>query len=326
MTALLTISHLTIRYNTPEGQVHALEDVNIEVQKGEIYALVGESGCGKSTLLLACAGLLPPNAYVLGGSIHYRGYDLVRIPERTWATLRGRFIAIIFQDPLASLNPVITVGDQILEVLRTHRGLRGKAAQDAAVELLEKVRMTEPRSRLRAYPHELSGGQCQRSLIAMALAGQPEILLADEPTTALDVTVQSSILALMEELRRSLGLTLIWVTHDLSVVARFADRLGVLYAGRLVEEGPVPFVHSQPQHPYTRMLWEAVPTLETMGKPLRPIPGEFPNPVQPLKACPFTPRCPEVLPRCHEAFPPWVREKNHGFACWARLSIKNTRD
>jgi peptide/nickel transport system ATP-binding protein len=260
MTALLQVENLTVHYRTPQGIATAVDSLGFTLARGGSLALVGESGSGKSTAALALARLLPREAEVSGRAL-LDGVDLLTLPERDIRAVRGRRIAYVFQDPMASLNPYLTVGAQLREVLALHCGLRGRTAEARATELLAEVRLPEPAARLARYPHELSGGQRQRAMIAMALAGEPELLVADEPTTALDVTVQAQILALVRELRERRGLALLLVSHDLGVVAGECERVLVMQSGRAVEQADATTLFALPQAEYTRALLAAVPTL-----------------------------------------------------------------
>ncbi|HEX9731546.1 MAG TPA: ABC transporter ATP-binding protein [Thermoanaerobaculia bacterium] len=288
------------------GVVPVLRDVSLRLRRGECLGLVGESGCGKSLTALAILGLLPPGGTYLAGRIELAGVgDLRTLPPRAWRRARGRRIAAVFQEPMSCLNPVLTIGFQIAEVLRLHRRLSRRAARRAARELLERVAMPDPEHRLKSYPHELSGGQQQRALIALALASEPELLLADEPTTALDVTVQAQILELLRSLRRELGLTMLLITHDLGVVAQCCERVAVMYAGQVVEEAPAATLFDSPAHPYTRALLAAVPRLSLGGDaPTRGIPGRVPELGALPDGCSFHPRCDRVFGPCRRHSPP----------------------
>ena len=318
--ALLTVDRLAVGFATGgrgRGPVTVLREVSLAVREGEILALVGESGSGKTLTALAILGLLPPGGRILGGSVHLRGRgDLLALDERRRRRVRGRRIAMIFQDPMTSLNPVLSVGFQIAESLTLHRGLSRRRAWAEARELLELVALPDPGQRLTSYPHQLSGGQLQRVMIAMALASGPDLLLADEPTTALDVTIQAQVIALLGELCRRLGLTVLLITHDLGVIAECADRVAVMYAGQIVEQGTVGELFRRPAHPYTRGLLAAVPRLGGRS-PIRGIAGRIPEPGALPAGCSFHPRCPEVVDRCRrrapEVYP--VTEDASGHRC-----------
>ncbi len=301
---LLAVDGLAVGFSSAArpAPVNVLRQVSFDLRSGEILGLVGESGSGKTLTALAVLGLLPATGKVLGGSIHLDGAgDILRLPERQRQRLRGRRMAMIFQDPMSALNPVLTIGCQITEALDRHR-TRGRRARTAARELLELVAMPDPERRLNSYPHQLSGGQTQRAMIAMALASGPDLLLADEPTTALDVTIQAQIIELLLDLRRRLGLTVLLITHDLAVVAECCDRVAVMYAGQIVEEASVGELFDRPVHPYTRGLLAAVPRL---GRefPLSGIAGRAPEPGALPVGCSFQPRCGEALERCRRQSP-----------------------
>ncbi len=300
----LALERLTVTLAGPGGPVAVVRDLSLAVGRGEALGLVGESGAGKTMTALAAIGLLPPGAAV-SGRVLIGGEDLTALPERARRRLRGGRVAMVFQEPSAALNPVLPIGFQVAEAVRAHRRVSRREARAEALRLLERVALPAARRRLGDYPHRLSGGQRQRVMMAIALAGRPDVLLADEPTTALDVTVQAQILDLLDELRAELGLALVLITHDLGVVARTCDRVAVMYGGRLVEEGPAGRLYHAPAHPYTRALLAAVPRL---GRPaprgrLPTIAGSMPDPAAPPSGCPFHPRCPEVMPRCREALP-----------------------
>jgi oligopeptide/dipeptide ABC transporter ATP-binding protein len=302
---LLRLRQLTVGFDDDVEQA-AVRQLDLEIRRGEVFALVGESGCGKSLTALSILGLLPPGARRLGGSIEHAelGSLLDLSPSRQRA-FRGKHIAMVFQEPASALNPVLSIGFQIMEVLRLHRGLSRSAARREAVAWLRRVAMPDPEERLGAYPHQLSGGQQQRAMLAMALASGPHLLLADEPTTALDVTVQAQVLDLLLDLRQELGLTILLITHDLGVVAQCSDRVGVMYAGQLVEEATVQTLFASPAHPYTRGLLASLPRLGGDGLP-EGIAGQVPDPGQRPAGCVFAPRCGAVMDRCRVADPPWV--------------------
>ena len=300
----LTLDALTVGFASTGGWVPVLRDVCFDVRRGECLGLVGESGCGKSLTALAILGLLPEGARQLGGRILLEGPgDLAAMTAGERRRLRGRQIAMIFQEPMNALNPVLTIGFQIGESLSLHRGLSGRTRRRAALELLERVAMPDPERRLASYPHELSGGQRQRAMIALALASEPRLLLADEPTTALDVSVQAQILELLSRLRRELDLTVLLITHDLGVVAQCCQRVAVMYAGQVVEQAPVETLFREPAHPYTRALLDAVPRLSSRRSAVDGIPGQVPDFAALPEGCSFHPRCPRLLERCR-AEPP----------------------
>jgi peptide/nickel transport system ATP-binding protein len=313
--ASLEVEDLDIRMASAEPPFTVVADMALSVRKGETLCLVGESGCGKSMTALALLRLLPEGAEVARGQVRLDGADLLALPERQAEDLRGNRISMIFQEPLTALNPVMTVGAQVAEVLRRHRGLSGRAAAKAAIAALQSVQMPDPERRMRQYPHELSGGMRQRAMIALALACEPAVVVADEPTTALDVTVQAQILGLLKGLQQRLGTAVILITHDLGVVAEVADRVIVMYAGRRVEVARVTDLFDRPLHPYTRGLMGAVPG--GAGGRLTDIPGTVP-PLWALPAgCAFAPRCPLATDRCRADRPPLEEHRpGHLAACW----------
>lgn len=298
MAPLVEITGLTAAF---EG-IPALRGVDLSVGRGEALALVGESGCGKSVTWLAALGLLPGKARVTG-SVRLDGQEILNAPPATLDAVRGGRVAMIFQDPASSLNPVHRIGRQIAEALRLHRGLAGAAAREEARRLLDRVGMPDARRRLDAYPHELSGGQNQRVMIAMALAGSPELLVADEPTTALDVTIQAQILELLAEIRRDTGMALVLISHDLGVVAETCERVCVMYAGRIVEETAAADLFTMPAHPYAAGLLAALPPIDGPRRPLAAIPGGVPEPWAMPPGCPYAPRCPRHVAACDIAVP-----------------------
>jgi len=300
---LVEIRGLTVDFPQGNRLIRALHGIDLTVQAGEAVGLVGESGSGKSVTWLAALGLLPGKA-VIGGSAMLGAQQLINAPRKQLDAVRGRRVAMIFQDPSSSLNPVIRVGKQITEALKLHRGLTGGAAEAEARRLLDRVGIANAARRLSDYPHELSGGMNQRVMIAMALAGEPELLIADEPTTALDATVQAQILKLLQDLRRDSGMSMVLISHDLGVVAENVDRVCVMYAGRLVEEAPSDTVFDRPRHPYTRGLLAALPALDGPRRRLAAIPGSVPEPWNLPKGCAFAPRCSEAEESCHRQAPP----------------------
>ncbi|MDR6953392.1 peptide/nickel transport system ATP-binding protein [Ancylobacter sp. 3268] len=316
MAAILDVRHLSIAF----PRAVPVPDLSFTVDEGETLALVGESGSGKSLTALALMRLLPPSARLGGASrILFSGRDLAHLPEPEMRRLRGREMAMIFQEPMTSLNPVMTVGRQIAEVLELHEGLSRRAARRRAAELLDLVRIPEAHRRLDAYPHQFSGGQRQRVMIAVAIAARPRLLIADEPTTALDVTIQAQILELLDELRRDLSMALLLITHDLGVVAQWADRVIALYAGRKVEEARPRLIFGTPAHPYTQGLLAASPRLRAdyhySDGPLIEIPGSIVSAACET-GCPFAPRCPVARPACRAAMPPLLPQGDgHFVAC-----------
>ncbi len=318
---LLQVQDLRLSVRGDGGRFHPLvRDLSFEVHAGQTLAIVGESGCGKSLTALAIMGLLPPRAVrVDGGRIALEGQDLLRLPEPALCGLRGNRMAMVFQEPMTSLNPVLTIGYQIAETVRVHRGAGTREADRIAIEALERVRIPDAARRARMYPHQLSGGMRQRVMIAMALACRPRLLIADEPTTALDVTIQAQILALLAELQSELGTAIVLITHDLGVVAQTADQVVVLYAGSRAEEGAVTQVFDAPAHPYTRGLMASVPrrALRMGAQRLDEIPGVVPTPDRLGAGCAFAPRCPRALARCQGEPPALsVRSPGHHIACF----------
>jgi oligopeptide/dipeptide ABC transporter ATP-binding protein len=319
MTTLLSLRELTVGFETPEGRVRVVDRVSLELAEGEVLGLVGESGSGKSTLALALGRLLdePPAFIDPSSSVEYRGVNLLSLDPEELRKYRGRAIAWIFQDPSSSLDPVIKVGHQIAEAVRAHSPVGRRAAWDRAIELLKLVGLPDARDRAHCFPHQLSGGMRQRVAIAMALAGEPKVLVADEPTTALDLTIQAQILALLADLRARLGMALLLITHDLRVLADIADRVAVMYAGRLVEEGPKEDVLKEPAHPYTEALLQATPRTHGTASRLRAISGAAPDPVAWPPGCRFHPRCRYSWARCESEEPPQLRAgRRQTVRCW----------
>ncbi|MBL8561365.1 MAG: ABC transporter ATP-binding protein [Gemmobacter sp.] len=302
---VLEVRGLKTVFRTRGGHVHAVNDVSFTLRPGELLGVVGESGSGKSVTMMSLIGLLPsPPADVCGGEVLLGGVDLLKASPEELRRVRGARIGFVFQDPMTSLNPVFTVGNQIMEPLMHHMGLSKAQAVERAVELLELVGIPDARKRLKAYPHQFSGGMRQRVMIAIALACDPEVLIADEPTTALDVTIQAQILELVKELRQKLGMAIIWITHDLGVIAGIADRIMVMYGGQVAEQGPVREVFAQPQHPYTRALLRTIPKLHgPRSAKLEAIEGQPPILTAPPAACPFAPRCAHAFDRCRAENP-----------------------
>jgi len=315
---LLQLDQLAVDIQTPHGVVHALRGVDLQLQAGEALALVGESGCGKSITALSIAGLLPFGAALVGGEIQFAQQRLNTLDERAWRQLRGARIGMVFQNPMSSFNPSMRVGDQIAEVLRAHRQISSAAAQRHAVQLLERMRIADAFARSRQFPFEFSGGMLQRAMIAMAVACEPELLIADEPTTALDVTVQVEVLDLLRELRRDSGMALLLITHDLGIVAQIADRIAVMYAGQIVEQGPVETLLRTPSHPsshpYTKALRAALPGNDAT---LRAIPGTPPDLLHPPSGCAFFSRCESAMRICADGeVPNFAAAPEHRCRCW----------
>ncbi|MDZ4825026.1 MAG: ABC transporter ATP-binding protein, partial [Actinomycetota bacterium] len=293
---LLTIKDLHVDFDTPYGVVHAVRGVDLSVRSGETLGIVGESGSGKSVTMLAAMGLLPKNARATG-SVRYRDTEILNLPSRALREFRGAKIAMIFQDPMSSLNPVHKVGDQIAEAMRAHQEVTKAAARGRAAELLDLVGVPDARTRAKQYPHEFSGGMRQRVMIAMAMINQPDVLIADEPTTALDVTIQAQVLEALHKVREEFGTSIVLITHDLGIVARMVDRVAVMYSGSIVERGIVDDVFIGPRHPYTIGLLRSLPRATGTG-PLTPIPGAPPSMVKVPAGCPFHPRCFFAQDRC----------------------------
>ncbi|MFO1210254.1 MAG: ABC transporter ATP-binding protein [Amaricoccus sp.] len=316
---VLEVTDLRTVFATRDGAVHAVNGVSFAIGPGELLGVVGESGSGKSVTMMSLMGLLPsPPAEVVGGSILYQGREVRQMSARELRELRGGEIGFVFQDPMTSLNPVFTVGYQLVEPIRVHMRLSKAAARDRAAELLALVGIPDPRRRLEDYPHQFSGGMRQRVMIAMALSCDPKLLIADEPTTALDVTIQAQILEIVRELRHRLGMGIVWITHDLGLVAGIADRVMVMYAGLVVEHGAVAEIFSNPQHPYTRALLQTVPSVTgERARRLRTIEGQPPVMTKAPTACPFAPRCRHVFNRCRVENPPRMPVgPGHDAACW----------
>ena len=309
--AVLTIDTLDTVLDTESGLVHAVDALSLTLARGETFALVGESGCGKSMTALSLLRLLPDNGRVLGGRIDLAGTDLAQLPEVRMRDIRGRRVSIIFQEPSTSLNPVLPVGRQIIEVIERHTPLRGAAARARALEWLQRVGLPEPERRIDNYPFQLSGGQKQRVMIAIALAGEPDIVIADEPTTALDVTIQKQILDLLVELQRAQGMAMLLITHDLGIVSEVAQRVALMYAGQIIEVADTAEFFARPLHPYARMLLDALPDSAKRRSRLTAIPGTVPPLDQRFDRCRFADRCPKVRDACR-AVPPALLEPMPG--------------
>ncbi len=318
MSTLLDVQDLHTHFATPHGLLRAADGVSFKLDAGRALGIVGESGSGKSVLARSLLDLLPsPPAVKAGGRIVFEGQDLRSLSEAQMRRVRGRRIAMIFQDPLTSLNPVLTVGRQIVQVLRQHTGLRGRAAHERAVELLAQVGIAAPRQRVRDYPHHMSGGMRQRVVIAIALACDPKLLIADEPTTALDVTVQAQILDLLQRLQTERSMALILISHDLGVVAGTCDHIAVMYGGRIVEQGPVRSIFRKAQMRYTEALLRAIPDMQAPSHTrLSTIEGQPPVLIDPPRGCRFAPRCDHALPDCADRVPPSAGQGEHRYTCW----------
>ena len=303
MAALLEVRDLEVDFPMKDGSFKAVDGVSFHVEEGESVALVGESGCGKSLTAFALFRLVPPPGAIVGGQVLLRGRDLLTVREEEIRGVRGKDLAMVFQEPQTALNPVLTVGFQVAEAVTAHQKVSRKRAMNRALELLSLVAIPDPEKRLKAYPHQLSGGMRQRVVIAMALACQPSVLVADEPTTALDVTVQAQILDLLDDLRSRMDMAVLLITHDLGVVARFSQRVYVMYCGKIVEEGPAGELLARPGHPYTQGLLKSVPRLGHKSKRLSAIPGTVPPPGKLPAGCAFSPRCTLAVDACRAAVP-----------------------
>ena len=323
MANLIEVRNLQTQFFTQDGIVHAVNGISYEVAERETVAIVGESGSGKSVGVMSLIRLIPePPGKIVGGEVNFDGQDLLKLKEEELRQIRGNRIAMIFQDPMTSLNPVLTIGRQITEALELHLNMNRQESRARAIELLELVGIPDAGPRLDDYPHQFSGGMRQRVMIAMGLSCNPQLLIADEPTTALDVTIQAQIVDLVRRLQSELGMAIIWITHDLGVVAGMADRVLVMYAGFIVEEGPVDVIYGSPRHPYTLGLLRSIPRLDLgRQKRLIPIEGLPPDLLDPPNSCPFAPRCPFVIDKCHEENPPLMSiDSVRKSACWVDLS------
>jgi len=325
---LLAIDDLVVEFRTQGSVIQAVNGISYSVAAGEIVAIVGESGSGKSVSARAVLGLVPdPPGKVVSGSIRFDGTDLLGLNDRAIRDLRGKDIAMVFQEPMTSLNPVHSIRFQLTEAMRLHLKLSREAADERAIELLKMVGISDPASRLKQYPHQLSGGMRQRVMIAMALSCKPKLILADEPTTALDVTIQAQVLDLMQELCTKMGVALVIITHNLSVVARYAQRVNVMYAGKIVETGTASAIYGRPSHPYTVGLLNSVPRLDQKrGTPIKPIPGNPPELDALGPGCAFAPRCRFTSARCLKETPPFTQiSDGHKSACWEIAALDQER-
>jgi len=314
---LLSVKNLKTYFKTEDGLVKAVNGINFNLYPGETLAIVGESGSGKSVCSLSIMRLLDQNGFISEGEILYKGKDIVKISEAEMRTVRGKEIAMIFQEPMTALNPVYTIGFQIIEAIKLHLKMNDKDAKNRAVDLLRKVGIPEPEKRVEQYPHELSGGMRQRAMIAMALSCNPSILIADEPTTALDVTIQAQILELMKELQKELGMAIIFITHDLGVVAEMSDRAIVMYGGEVVEKGDITTVFKNPMNPYTWGLMSSIPRIDKDVDVLWTIPGVVPSPLNFPKGCKFSNRCFLADEKCSKENPELISiEGEHSSRCW----------
>ena len=319
MTSLLQVEDLEVRFYTKDGEVQAVNSISYSMEQGDILGLVGESGCGKSVSSMAMLRLIPePPGKITGGRVLFEGRDLLKVKPSQMHEIRGSQIAVIFQDPMVSLNPVMTIGNQIAESMQVNLGLDKRQALGQAIELLEYVGIPNAADRVRDYPHQFSGGMRQRVMIAIAVSCRPKLLIADEPTTALDVTIQAQIVDLVKRLQQELGMAVIWITHDLGVIARLAKRINVMYAGYLVERGPIAQIFKNPAHPYTIGLLESLPGLDTTSdRDLHYIKGSPPDMIRLPPGCPFGPRCAYRTEQCLAARPELIDvEPDHLAACW----------
>jgi peptide/nickel transport system ATP-binding protein len=316
VSALLEVEQLTVEIATRRGSLTALDSLSFSIARGEILGVVGESGAGKSLTGSAILGLLDPPLRMSGGSVRLTGERIDGLDEEALRTVRGRRIGAVFQDPMTSLNPLLTVGRQLVQTIRTHLDLPVEAARERAATLLAEVGVPAPRERLEAYPHQLSGGLRQRVVLALAFACDPELVIADEPTTALDVSIQAQVIELLKRMVRGRGASVLLITHDMGVIAEAADRVAVMYAGRLLEIGPVRTILERPRHPYTRGLMASIPSMRRRGVDLPQIEGAMPRLAALPKGCAFAPRCPQRLPRCETERPSLVEAEASRAACW----------
>lgn len=315
---LLDIKNLKISFFTPAGEVKAVNDISLQMKDGEVLGIVGESGSGKSVSSYSIMGLIANPGKIVGGSIHFNGHEIEKLNDKELQKIRGNEVSLIFQDPMTSLNPVFTIGNQIIEVITLHTDKTKEQAKARAIELLELVGVNEPEKRLKQYPHEFSGGMRQRVMIAMALACEPKLLIADEATTALDVTIQAQILELMMELKKKINMSIIMITHDLGVIANMCEKVAVMYAGKVVEYGTVDDIFYNPKHEYTLGLLKSIPKLNTeTHEKLIPIEGNPVDLLNPPAGCPFAPRCDKAMKICIREMPAYTQIKDdHYSACW----------
>ena len=311
---ILEIKNLNLSFVSNDKEYQALYDINLQLKKGEILALVGESGCGKSITAMSILRLLAQNARIKSGKILYNGGNLLSLPEREMQKIRGKEIALVPQDPMTSLNPLYTIESQLLEIIEQHQNLKGDEAKKVAIDVLEQVKIPNAKERLKAYPHEFSGGMRQRVIIAMAIACKSKIIIADEPTTALDVTVQAQIMELLKEIQRNSETSFIFISHDFGLVYEIADRAAVMYAGHIVESSSSKEIFKNPKHPYTRALINALPDMNT--KKLEAIDGQPPSIKDDFLGCPFEPRCKSKIEICTTKFPPTTKQENSNVSCW----------
>ena len=321
MASLLSVENLQVQFQTKKGINTAVDGVSFSVEKGRILGIVGESGCGKSVTSMSILQLLGSNARISGGSIKLDGKELIGLPEKEMCRIRGNDIAMIFQDPMTALNPTLTIGTQLMEPIMLHQNCGKKEAWTRAVDVLKRVGIAAPEKRMKEYPHQLSGGMRQRVMIAMAVSCEPRLLIADEPTTALDVTIQAQILELMKKLQKQNHMGIIFITHNLGVVAEVCDKVSVMYAGKMVEQGPVDDIFYNPGHPYTKGLLRSMPRVDAESyERLIPIEGSPVDMLNPPEGCPFAPRCEHAMKICLQKMPPYVEMgENHHAACWLRV-------
>lgn len=314
---LLSIRNLSVQFFTYQGVVRALEDVDLTIQQGEVLGLVGETGCGKSVMARSVLRLIPnPPGKITQGEILFKGEDILKVNRKRLREIRGNEISMIFQEPMSSLNPVFTVGNQMEEVIILHQQVDRARAKEICIEMLQQVKMPDPERVLSKYPHELSGGMRQRVMIAMELSCRPDLLIADEPTTALDVTVQGQVLTILDDLVRRIGVSVLFISHDLGVIAQLCDRVSVMYAGQMVETAPVGKLFADTRHPYTYGLLQAIPSIDEERDPLMVIPGVVPRLIQPPEGCRFHPRCTERFGRCNKEVPKLMEvDSGHHVAC-----------
>jgi oligopeptide transport system ATP-binding protein len=325
---ILEVSDLRTRFHIAEGTVYAVNGVSFHLNRGETIGVVGESGCGKSVTMMSVMRLIPiPPGDIVSGQAFFEGRDLFQLSESEMENIRGKDIAMVFQDPMTAFNPVLTIGRQLGEPARVHMGMGKDECKRHSIELLDQVGIPEPIHRLGDYPHQFSGGMRQRAMIAMALSCMPSILIADEPTTALDVTIQAQIIELVQTIRADMNMSVIWITHDLGVVAEIADRVLVMYSGFIVEEALVDDLYEDPRHPYTQALLAALPRVDRRrDQYLESIPGAPPNLLVAPLGCPFTPRCKYAFDRCRKEMPPIIKiAPNHTVACWWDLTTGKPR-
>ncbi|HEX6302589.1 MAG TPA: ABC transporter ATP-binding protein [Anaerolineales bacterium] len=323
MSHLLEVKNLKTEFHTSEGIVHAVNGISYSVEEGEILGIVGESGSGKSVSVLSLLRLIPqPPGKIVAGEVRFQGRDLLKLPPGELRKVRGNLVAMIFQDPMTSLNPVLKVGKQIGEALQLHLGMSEAQARQRTIELINMVGIPMAEERIDQYPHQLSGGMRQRVMIAMGLACNPRLLIADEPTTALDVTIQAQIVRQVKKLQKQLGMAVIWITHDLGVVAGLAERVIVMYSGHIVEQARVDDLYADPRHPYTLGLLKSIPYVEAKSQDeLQPIEGTPPDLTDLPSGCPFAPRCPYVIEKCHSENPPLeFVDEDHLAACWVDVT------